>query len=69
MSVTTPRPSMFDIRPGEGRLVSLLFALFFSVGMGLAFTRTLAYTQFLHEFSSNEIPYIYILSASSPPWP
>ena len=60
MSVTTPRPSMFDIRPGEGRLVSLLFALFFSVGMGLAFTRTLAYTQFLHEFSSNEIPYIYI---------
>lgn len=52
--------SPFDVRPGEGRLVLFLLAMYFCIGIARIFTRTSAYTLFLVEFDAQSLPYIYI---------
>jgi AAA family ATP:ADP antiporter len=52
--------SLFNIRPGEGRLVLLLLAHSFCIGVARIFTRTAAYTLFLVEFDAQALPYVYI---------
>ncbi len=52
--------SVFNIRPGEGRLVLLLLAHFFCIGVARIFTRTAAYTLFLVKFDAQALPYVYI---------
>jgi AAA family ATP:ADP antiporter len=51
---------LFNVRPGEGRLVLLLLAHFFCIGVARIFTRTAAYTLFLVEFDAQALPYVYI---------
>jgi AAA family ATP:ADP antiporter len=51
---------LFNVRPGEGRLVLLLLAHFFCIGVARIFTRTAAYTLFLVEFGAQTLPYVYI---------
>jgi AAA family ATP:ADP antiporter len=52
--------SLFNIRPGEGWLVSLLLAHSFSIGWARIFARTAAFTLFLAEFDAQSLPYTYI---------
>jgi AAA family ATP:ADP antiporter len=51
---------LLNVRPGEGRLVLLLLAHFFCIGVARIFTRTAAYTLFLVEFDAQALPYVYI---------
>jgi len=51
---------LFNVHPGEGRLVFLLLAHFFCIGIARIFTRTAAYTLFLVEFDAQALPYVYI---------
>ena len=51
---------LFGIQPGEGRLVSLLLAHSFWIGLARIFTRTAALTLFLVQFDAGNLPYTYI---------
>jgi hypothetical protein len=50
--------SLFNIRLGAGRLVLLLLAHSFCIGVARIFTRTAAYTLFLVEFDAQALPYV-----------
>lgn len=51
------------IRPGEGRLLSLLFALWFTLGVSFNFLETAAFPLFLTSFDAQTLPYVYIINA------
>lgn len=50
------------IRPGEGGVVWYAFALFVWAGMSRVLMGNAAYAQFLAQYDSSAIPYIYILT-------
>ena len=52
--------SPLNIRPGEGRLVGLMLAFAFFMGMPGLITETTAYSLFLVDFDAQAIPYVYI---------
>ena len=52
--------SLFQVRPGEGRLVVLLLAHSFLIGCARIFTRTAGYALFLGQFNARALPYVYI---------
>jgi AAA family ATP:ADP antiporter len=54
---------ILNIEPGEGRLVGLLFMLYFFLGVAYSFTQAAAFPIFLTEFSSRELPWVYMTSA------
>lgn len=52
--------SLLQVRPGEGRLVTLLLLNGCLVGSARIFTRTSAYALFLTEFDAQALPYVYV---------
>ena len=52
--------TLFNIHPGEGKLVSLLLAYSFFIGAARIFTRSAAMGLFLDEYSAGALPYVYI---------
>ena len=52
--------TLFNIHPGEGRLVTLLLAYSFFIGAARIFTRSAAMGLFLSQYSAGELPYVYI---------
>ncbi|MGM0576539.1 MAG: HEAT repeat domain-containing protein [Myxococcota bacterium] len=54
---------LLDIHEGEGRLVSLLLAHSFGVGVTRAFTRASGFALFLSEFDAPTLPAVYMGSA------
>jgi AAA family ATP:ADP antiporter len=52
-----------NLEEGEGRLVAVLLALAFCVGLTRLFNSTASGTLFLTAFDSNALPYIYVLVA------
>jgi AAA family ATP:ADP antiporter len=55
--------SLFNVEPGEGRLVRLLLLNFFLLGAAFNFTQTAAFTLFLVKFDAQSLPYVYITNA------
>lgn len=55
--------ALFKVRPGEGRVVSLLFLHYFLLGAAFNFTQTAAFTLFLVEFGAQKLPLVYIANA------
>src|SRR3954453_19358072 len=55
--------ALFNVEPGEGRLVSLLLAQYFCLGMAITFVQTTAFSLFLTEFDSQTLPLTYIVMA------
>lgn len=53
----------FDLRAGEGKMLSLLFAHAFTLGAGNVFFETPANTLFLQHYNITWLPYVYILTA------
>ena len=54
---------IFNVEPGEGRLVGLLFMLYFFLGVAYSFTQAAAFPIFLSKFSSSKLPWVYMTSA------
>ncbi len=54
---------LFNVQPGEGRLVSLLLLQYFCMGMGFTFIQTTAFSLFLTEFDSQTLSLAYIAMA------
>jgi HEAT repeat protein len=54
---------ILNIEPGEGRLVGLLYLLYFFLGAAYSFTQAAAFPIFLLTFSSRDLPWIYMSSA------
>ncbi len=52
--------SLFNIEPGEGRLVALMLAHSFFIGGARIFLRTAGYALFLVEHGAQALPYVYI---------
>ena len=52
--------TLFNVQPGEGRLVGLLLAYSFCIGAARIFTRSAAMGLFLTEFDAGALPYAYI---------
>jgi AAA family ATP:ADP antiporter len=52
--------TLFNIRPGEERLVGLLFTYSFLIGAARIFTRSAAMGLFLTEFGADVLPYAFI---------
>ena len=57
------RTSLLAVRPGEGRMVALLFLLSFLLGTSFNFLETAAFTLFLGQFDAGTLPWIYIINA------
>jgi hypothetical protein len=55
--------ALFNLEPGEGRLVSLLLLQYFCMGMAFTFVQTTAFTLFLTEFDSQTLSLAYIVMA------
>src|SRR5215212_6863413 len=55
--------SLFGIEAGEGARVGKLTALYAILVLGVAFVETIAFTLFIHEFGSQNLPYAYIATA------
>ena len=55
--------AMFNIQPGEGRMVSFLLLQYFLLGGAFNFVQTAAFTLFLVEFSAQTLAYVYIANA------
>jgi len=55
--------SLFNIRPGEERLVSLLVLHNFFLGMASVFTQTISFALFLANFGSQQLSYAYMAIA------
>jgi ATP/ADP translocase len=55
--------SLFNVEPGEGRLVWLLLLNYFLLGAAFNFTQTAAFTLFLVKFDAQSLPYVYIANA------
>jgi HEAT repeat protein len=51
------------IEAGESRLVALLFAEIFLLGIGFNFVETAVFPLFLSEFDAGTLPYLYIINA------
>lgn len=51
---------MFNIQPGEGRLVSLLALYYFFLGAASVFTQSMVFAMFLSEFGPQGLPYMYM---------
>ena len=62
MNVFRQIQNALGIRPDEGGVVWYAFALFFWGGMGRVLMGNAAYSQFLAQYDSGAIPYIYILT-------
>ena len=54
---------LLNVRREEAPLVKRLFAFEFMQGAGIAFFFTSAFTLFLHRFSINELPKVFIIAA------
>lgn len=54
---------IFNIEPGEGRMIGLLFMLYFFLGSAYSFTQAAAFPQFLLTFGARDLPWVYILNA------
>ena len=54
---------ILNVEPGEGRLVGLLFMLYFFLGVVYSFTQAAAFPIFLLTFSSTDLPWVYMTSA------
>jgi CRP-like cAMP-binding protein/ATP/ADP translocase len=63
MSVINRFASALNIRPGEGRLVNLLFLHSFFVGVNRVFLLSVSTSLFLTEFGANTLPFVYIATA------
>jgi ATP/ADP translocase len=55
--------AFFNVRPGEGRLVSLLALQYFFLGAAFVFTQTAAFAMFLDEFGPQGLPFVYLAIA------
>lgn len=55
--------ALFNIRPGEGRLVALMLLNSFLMDLPTLFVGTASYTLFLSEFGAEGLPYVYIGNA------
>lgn len=54
---------ILNINPGEGRLIGLLFMLYFFMGGAYSFTQASAFPLFLLTFSSRDLPWVYMTNA------
>jgi hypothetical protein len=55
--------SIFNIRPGEGRLVGLLLLHSYLLEIPTLFIGTASYALFLSKFGAEALPYLYISNA------
>ena len=55
--------SVFNIRPGEGKVVVLLLAHSFFIGITISFLLTAASAMYLAHFNVVTLPYVYLLNA------
>lgn len=63
MNTSNKMQALFNLEPGEGRLVSLLLLQYFCMGMAFTFIQTTAFTLFLSEFDSQTLSLAYIAMA------
>ena len=63
MNLSQRLSTFFNVEPGEGRLVSLLFTQYFLLGAAFNFVQTAAFTLFLIEFNAQTLPYVYLANA------
>jgi len=63
MNLSQRLSTFFNVEPGEGRLVSLLFTQYFLLGAAFNFVQTAAFTLFLVEFNAQTLPYVYLANA------
>jgi ATP:ADP antiporter, AAA family len=69
MQTVQPHPlfgrlrSLIGIEPGEEARVGKLTALYTILVLGVAFVETIAFTLFLREFGSQNLPYAYVATA------
>ncbi len=55
--------NIFNLRSGEGLATVLLFTHSFFIGITLTFLETASYSLFLTKFSSEFLPYAYVIAA------
>lgn len=55
--------SIFDVRPGEGQAITLLFITAFFQRTSILFLETAANTKFLSDFGVSLLPHVYIATA------
>src|SRR5689334_6898425 len=55
--------SLFGVEVGEATRVEKLTALYTTLVLGVAFVETIAFTMFLREFGSQNLPYAYLVTA------
>jgi CRP-like cAMP-binding protein/ATP/ADP translocase/HEAT repeat protein len=55
--------SIFNIKPGEGYLVTLYFLQAIFIGLPRLFTLTAANSLFIENYSANNLPYAYLFSS------
>src|SRR5690349_16473193 len=55
--------SILGIEPGEEARVGRLTALYAILVLGVAFVETIAFTLFVREFGSHNLPYAYLVTA------
>ncbi len=63
MNLSHKLNGLFNIQRGEGRLVFMLLLQYFCVGAAFTFIQTTAFTLFLTEFGSQNLPLTYIVIA------
>ena len=59
--------ALFNVEPGEGRLVSLLLLQYFCLGMAITFVQTSAFTLLLTEFDAQTLSLAYIAMIETSP--
>ena len=55
--------SIFNIKPGEGHLVTIYFLQAIFIGLPRLFTLTTANSLFIENYSANNLPYAYLFSS------
>lgn len=55
--------TLFNLRPGEGRLAALLLALSLALGCAVVFADTAANALFLSTWGASSLPYVYLSAA------
>jgi len=63
MAVKSKAANLFNVHPGEGRIVAWLLLQYFLLGGAFNFVQTAAFPLFLVEFSAQTLPYVYIANA------
>ncbi len=63
MNLLNTVSSLFNIRPGEGKSVSLMLFHSFFIGISLVYFETAAAALFLSRFDKSILPYFYIVAA------